>query len=197
MRRAAPRRRGLTLLELLVGLAIVGLLVLAAAPSFARFIDLQRLRSISAELVTDIQFVRTEAASRNVKVALKFDRSGSAVSCYVVLTGDHSLCDCNQTPGTGVCSGSAQKEIRTVQVPRSLGVVVGVPSSQGSSVLRFDPATGRIEIATSDSFAPPTRPFQIEVSNPSVGSLVTSIEATGRPTTCSPNGQISGVPACP
>jgi prepilin-type N-terminal cleavage/methylation domain-containing protein len=190
------RQSGLSLIELLVGVLIVGLLVLVAAPSFSRFITVQRLRSISAALVTDIQFVRAEAASRNVKVALKFDNTGSAMTCYVVLTGDVSLCDCNQTPGSTVCTGSAQREIRTVQVQRGLGITLGIPSAQTVSALRFDPATGRVEVASLDVFSPPTGPFKIEVSNPDVGSLVTAIEVTGRPSTCSPGGQISGVPAC-
>ena len=69
------RGRGLSLIELMVGLAIVAVLVLVAAPSLSRFIDLQRLRSISAALVTDIQFVRAEAASRNVKVKSVISRN--------------------------------------------------------------------------------------------------------------------------
>jgi type IV fimbrial biogenesis protein FimT len=189
------RERGLSLIELMVGLAVIGLLVLVAAPSMSRFIDLQRLRSISAALVTDIQFVRAEAASRNVKVALKFDKTGSAMTCYVVLTGDLTLCDCNLAPGS-VCSGSAQREIRTVQVLRDSGITLGVPASQTLNSLRFDPATGRVEVATLDVFSPPAGPFKIEVSHPSIGSLVTAIEVTGRPSTCSPGGQISGVPPC-
>ncbi len=187
---------GFTIIEVLVVVAILGLLTLVAAPSFKRFIDVQRLRSVNAALITDIQFARSEAASRNSKVVLKFDRTGSAVTCYVVLTGDHSLCDCNRQPGVNVCSGNSQREIRTVQVPRDTTIELGVPTSQSVRIVRFDPATGGIDVATSDFFVPPTRPFLIEVNNPSIGGFVTSIESTGRPSSCSPSGQVSGVPSC-
>lgn len=196
MNACTRHERGVTLIELLVGVAIIGLLVMVAAPSFARFIDVQRLRSINAALVTDIQFVRTEATSRNVKVALKFQGSGATMTCYAVVSGDHTLCNCTQTPGSICGGGSAQREIRTVQVLRDIGITVAVPASQTIKDLRFDPATGRVEIFTSDDWYPPTGPFLVEVSHPTVGTLRTAIEATGRPSTCSPGGTVSGVPAC-
>ena len=198
LRVSARKRRqpGLSLIELLVGVLIVGLLILVATPSFSRFIDTQRLRSISSALVTDIQFVRAEAASRNVKVTLAFDRTGSAMTCYVVMTGTRSQCDCKRTPGTDVCPGGDHREIRTVQVLRDVRIEVGIPSTQTVSALRFDPATGRVEVATLDVFSQPGPPFRIDVSHPTIGTLRTEIEVTGRPLTCSPGGQVSGVPAC-
>ena len=186
--------RGVTLIELLVVVTILGLLAVVAVPSFKRFIDVQRLRSVNAALITDIQFARSEAASRNVNVALRFDRP-IGMSCYVLLTGDVQFCDCSRQPGVNVCSGTGQREIRTVQVPGDTTIALGVPNLQDSRV-QFDPATGRIATAPLDTFTPASRPFRIEVSNPSVGGFVTSIEPTGRPSTCSPSGQISGVPAC-
>ena len=185
--------RGVTLIELLVVVTILGLLAVVAVPSFKRFIDVQRLRSVNAALITDIQFARSEAASRNTKVALRFDLSGT-MSCYVLLTGEVQLCDCSQQPGVNVCSGAGTREIRTVQVPSDTAIRMG--AAQATSRVQFDPATGRIETATLDTFSPPLGPFRIEVSNPSIGGFVTSIEPTGRPSTCSPSGQISGVPAC-
>lgn len=189
--------RGVTLIELLVVVTILGLLAVVAVPSFKRFIDVQRLRSVNAALITDIQFVRSEAASRNVKVILKFDRSGGSMTCYSVFTatGDHTACDCNRAPGS-VCSNPALREIRTVQIPRDTSITLAVPTAQLPFMLRFDPATGRVEYLTADSAVPPDAPFVIEVINPSIGGFQTRIEPTGRPSTCSPSGQISGVPTC-
>ena len=197
MKARKRRQPGLSLIELLVGVAIVGLLVMIAAPSFSRFIAVQRLRSISAALVTDIQFVRAEAASRNTEVVLKFVNDPLAsTTCYVLLTGDHNVCNCNRTPGVDICSDSTARELRSVQVQRGQGVTVTIPPGQTVNKLLFEPATGRIRVATSDTFIPPTGAFLVDVEHPSVGVLRTSIEPTGRPSTCSPSGAVSGVPAC-
>ncbi|CAD5372082.1 GspH domain-containing protein [Rubrivivax sp. A210] len=191
-----PPATGLTMIELMVVVAIVALLAMVAAPSFKRFIDVQRLRSINAQLITDIQFVRAEAASRNLKVTMMFDAPSGGQTCYALLTGDHTVCDCNRAPGTA-CSVASVREIRTVQVPLDSSISLGFPSGQTARHMRFDPATGRLETAVSDTFIEPTGPFRIVVGHPTVGSFITSVEVTGRPTTCSPSGQISGVPACP
>lgn len=188
---------GLTMIELMVVVGIAALLAMVAAPSFKRFIDVQRLRSINSQLITDIQFVRAEAASRNVKVTMMFDRTGSSMTCYTVLTGDLRRCDCNQIPGSTVCSNPDDREIRTVQVPHDSSIRLGIPTGQNMRSIRFDPATGRIEAAVLDTFIEPLDPFQVEVSHPTVGVLRNEIALTGRPSTCSPGGQISGVPACP
>lgn len=193
-------RSGVTLIELLVVTAVVGTLVTLTAPSFKRMIDVQRLRSVNAGLITDLQFARSEAASRNLDVKVMFDKTGGVVTCYVLLTGDHAACNCNNQPGVNVCNPAVAKEIRTVQVDRSLGIVLGTPGAQTATTIRtitFDPATGRIKTFVIDDFYPPAAPFVVEVANASVGGFKNSLEATGRPTVCTPSGQISGVTTCP
>ncbi len=195
--RGNARLNGLTLIELMIVLAVTATLIVLAAPPFKRMIEMQRLRSINATLVTDLQFARSEAASRNQNVLVRFDTTtsanGSTMTCYVILVGSNTNCNCRNTP---VCTGTFTREIRTVQVQRSLGPVVQVPSGQTQRTVGFDPATGRISVYTADIPTPPTAPFKVEVTLPGVGALVTSLEATGRPTVCTPSGLISGVPTC-
>lgn len=194
--RLARRARGLTLIELMIVVAVAALLVVLTAPSFKRMIDTQRVRSINAALVTDLQFARAEAASRNTEVWIEFDQSGASLTCYVIFTGSRDQCDCRNTPGTNVCGGSGTKEIRTVQVDRSLGITVGIPASQTLDLAGFDPATGRLLAIPVDIPEPATLPFKLEVKHNVVGGFVDEIEVTGRPTVCSPSSQLSGVPAC-
>lgn len=175
---------GFTLIELLVGLSVAAVLVLLAAPSFKRMIDTQRLRGVNAALITDLQFARAEANSRNQLVYVSFKKTGTAVTCYALHTGNPTSCDCNNQPGVNVCSGSGNKEIRTVQIDRLLGITVGAPDTQGLKILAFDPATGRLKVVPVDYATDPVEPFKIEVTNPSIGGFVNSLEATGRPTSC-------------
>lgn len=189
-------RRGFTIIELMIVVAVVATLIALTAPSFKRMIDTQRLRSVNAALVTDLQFARAEAASRNQRVWVRFNNTGAALTCYVILTGDATACDCRNTPGDNVCSASSAIEIRTVQVQRSLGVTVGVPSTQTLTTIGFDPATGRLWAVPIDLPVVATAPFRIEVKNTSIGGFIDELELTGRPTVCSPSGQMTGVPAC-
>lgn len=189
---------GLTLIELMIVVAVLATLVVLTAPSFKRMIDTQRLRSVNAALITDIQYARAEAASRNERVWMHFNGTGTAFTCYVILIGDATACDCQNT-ATPVCAsppGSSNTEIRTVRIPQSLGVTVAIPSTQTRTIMGFDPATGRLWGVPVDIPEPATAPFQIQVRNPSIGGFLDEVELTGRPTVCSPSGQLTGVPAC-
>jgi prepilin-type N-terminal cleavage/methylation domain-containing protein len=190
------RQRAFTLVELMLVIGLVGALIALAAPSFKRMIDLNRLRGINATLITDLQYARSEAASRNDYVYVLFDKTGSSLTCYVILQGDPTACNCRNTPGTNVCS-TGNNEIRTVQVDRSLSVTVATPSTQTLSYFAFDPATGRMKVVPIDILADPAGPFVIEVANPSIGAFVNAVEVTGRPTVCANSAQITGVTRCP
>ena len=188
-------RRGLTLIELMVVVALVATLAALAAPSFKRLIDMQRLRSISAALVTDLQLARAEAASRNERVFVRFDKTGGSLTCYVLLSGDTTKCNCKNQPGVNVCAVGA-REIRTVQVERSQGIKVEVSDPQTIDTIGFEPATGRLLAVILDVPQPATVPFLVDSMLADVGGLRVALEVTGRPSTCSPSGRIGGVTAC-
>jgi type IV fimbrial biogenesis protein FimT len=158
---------------------------------------MQRLKSVNAEMLTNVQFARSEAVSRNTPVSIKFQGTGSALTCYVIfLGGSAGACDCTKSPGVDVCS-PASAEIRTVQVESSLGVRVAVPASQSLDYFQYDPAFGGIRINMNDFMEPATSPFWIKVSNDKLGCLLTAVEVTGRPSVCSPSTAITGAASCP
>jgi len=160
-------------------------LLTLAAPSFRELIALQRLKSINAELVTDLQYARSEAVSRNTSIYIKFG-SSTAMSCYVLYktAAFGAPCDCTRPPGTA-CTGSFE-EIRTTQIPVSTDVQVSVPDPTLSLSFGKD---GRRPVA--DSYTISTT----RIGGGS-GQMQVIVNAMGRPTVCSPDQSISGVPAC-
>jgi prepilin-type N-terminal cleavage/methylation domain-containing protein len=68
MSRRRTALAGLTLVELLVAMSIAAILAAIALPSFASFIDEQRLRAVTNELVADLNLARSEAIKRNTRV---------------------------------------------------------------------------------------------------------------------------------
>jgi type IV fimbrial biogenesis protein FimT len=201
-----PHQRGLTVIELMVVVALVGVLVALVAPSFRGLMSAQRVRGVNAELVTDLQFARSEAARRNQDVRVGFQDSDT-LSCYVAyiepmalpasgaasggLNGGAGSCDCSLTPGIDVCGGG-REEIKTVQVPRSTGVAFSASSAAGP-ILNFGRLSGAQQPLPGASVP---GQFEVSVIGTPRGQLRTSVNVAGRPSVCSPDASISGTPSC-
>ena len=67
---SAPARRGFTLVELIAGLAIAGVLFALALPSFARLIAEQKLLGEARRIADGITLARSEAIKRNGHVVI-------------------------------------------------------------------------------------------------------------------------------
>jgi type IV fimbrial biogenesis protein FimT len=72
------RQHGFTLVELLVAIAIVGLLAAVAAPSFMNVVNTNRLATQSNELLGAIQYARSEAVRTKARVTFCGSASADA-----------------------------------------------------------------------------------------------------------------------
>lgn len=194
------RQQAFTLIELVVVLALAAIVMMIAAPAFGDFILTQRLKSINASLVTDMQFARSEAASRGVPVivSVSVPGSGSTMSCYTIYTDPSSppwgKCDCTRAAGLRCASTSI--EIKTVQIASSLSVTVAPPSGEGQE-FAYDAVNGRISLRPDDTGNTLPRPFRIDTYINTSRKLRTSIGVSGRPQVCLPSGAaVSGYLAC-
>lgn len=163
------QRRGFTLVEAAVTLAILAVLACGAAPSFQGLIERQRLAGLAAQLATDVQFVRHESILRDQTLRLSF-YSAAWGSCYVVHTGSRQQCSCAAASRTATCVADAV-QLKTVIVPASTGVTV---QANVSSIL-FDPLHGT---------STPTG--TLRVRSESAGSIHHIVNLLGRVRTCSP-----------
>ena len=66
--RAAARQRGMTLVELMVGIAVLAILAATAAPYMGDFIVNSRLRESGNLLFTEAMMAQSEAVKRNTTV---------------------------------------------------------------------------------------------------------------------------------
>lgn len=181
----SPRYRasgGLTIIEMMVVVAVVAVLVTLAAPSFRSMIAMQRVKSINAELLTDLQFARSEGTTRNRDIRIRFT---PAAACYVIYTDVTSgSCDCANTP---VCTNElGREELKTVKLPASNNVSLSTNSAMGTILLfRRPPATNVTPVG-----------FEIGVTSSVRGQLRTTLNEAGNASVCTPDGSISGVPTC-
>lgn len=181
------RAQGFTLIELLIAVAVVAVIVAIAAPSFRDMVLMQRLRSITAQLVTDLQFARNEAVSRGTLLRLSFE-SDANVTCYTLYTSSviDNRCDCRLGAGAACINGNV--EVRTVQVPRSLAVQVVIPPTEFDTAFAFDNVTGGLYVIPTDDAAQPFDGIKIESSIDNARKLVVRLNRAGRPLVCTPAG---------
>ena len=192
--------RGLTLPELLVALAVVAILVAVAAPSFRGMIEVQRLRGVNSQVVTDLQFARNESAARGVPVRIVF-RNSPTETCYSLYTsstaahdGNAERCNCLEGAGNACTPGTGTAEVKTVSVPATLAVKV--TPVDGVAALAFDPVTGGILTIPIDRVSEPMPLFRVASWLDDPRRLYNVLNQSGRPSVCAPAGTRLGETPC-
>ena len=164
-------QRGFTLIELMVVVALAAVLLTLAAPSFITTLAKNRFEGVVNEMVTDIQYARSEAVSRNVDVTFAV---GTNRTCYTISAA--GACDCTASPA---CSGGAI-EIKTVQFAES-----GAKAASAVT-FAFEPVRGALTGSL-------TQLDMTRTGHPWV--LRAEVAAIGRVKACSPSG-FTGYPPC-
>lgn len=191
-------RRGFTLIELMIVVALVAIVVSLAGPSFQEYTLMQRLRSAQGQLVTDLGYARSEAISRGTFVQLRLQATAD-MSCYIIYSradrDETSPCDC--TAAEGSRCGTGRSEIRTVQFPTRERVSVGPTDTSSASnyFLTLSPRTGGANmISMAESLV--TTQFSMITQLDATHSFRTSMTAQGRVQVCAPSGSVVGGTAC-
>lgn len=124
---------GMTLVELVIGIAILTLLLLLGVPSFATWIQNTQIRTAAEAIQNGLQLSRSEAVRRNTSVQFVLTSvlgggvgSDWTVSCVTPINdvdGD-GVADC---PGTGVVPTEIQKR-PAAEGSRNAAVAAGQPT---------------------------------------------------------------------
>lgn len=168
--RRAPARRGLTLLELMIGLAVLAVLSALAWPSYQGRLARERLNNVAQAMAGDLVEARFEAARRGQP--LHVELTAGAQWCWAVAT--HSGCPCGAPQACQLQTG------RAVDHP---GVQL---LGAGSTRLNAD---GSAELAVSNAFS---ATFQ----NSAQEQLRVSLSPLGRARICMPQGVSKRHPTC-
>ena len=121
---ALGQQRGMTLIEIVIVLALLGLMAMIGTPAMELWLERYRVRTAAQEIATSIQLQRMRAVSRNRDHSIQFD---TVARTYDLFEGD---------PGTGV---------RLTPLPMSLpmgvefNVEAGDPVEFANDRLTFHP----------------------------------------------------------
>jgi type IV fimbrial biogenesis protein FimT len=172
------RQRGLTLVEACATAAVAVVLVGTAIPGFQKQMATRSLEGTANQVVSDIQFLRSEAVARNESARLTFG-SVAGGTCYVMHTGHAGDCTCDAS-GPASCIAGA-REIKSAFFPAG---GVRVQSNVGSMV--FAPTHGTVSPAGT-----------IRVTAADGREVQNVVNIMGRVRSCSPGATIRGYPDCP
>lgn len=120
------KEQGFTLFELIVTLAVAGIILSFGVPGFMSFIDNTRATSSTNDLITALNLARSEAIRR-------------AATVTVCSTTDGATCDGDGNWGTGWLVHDANKVVLRVWPERSGGASVITGPAAG---LEFGPRGG-------------------------------------------------------
>lgn len=161
LKRGLRRMRGVSLVELMIGLAIVGIIMTIGLPSFNIFLQNTQIKNAAETTLAGITLARAEAVRRNalVRFSLVSDLTSGCVLSTGSLNWIVSLSDptgkCDIAPSETVAPLTVQKKSAsegspniTVAATGSSAIVfngLGRPSGASITQLNFSNVTGVCE----------------------------------------------------
>lgn len=159
--------RGVTLIELMVALAVLGVLAAAAIPNFKSFLHNSRLNSEATKFYMDVESARSEAARRNTTVTICPMADGNACSddwtkprvIFVDADGD----------GT---RAAGEELVRNSDAPSAMVTVAVANLGATSNAVRIRPA---------GNTSAPTASWKFCEKNSTLSGQTVSLTGSGRP----------------
>lgn len=161
-------QRGVSLVELMVGLAVFAILIMLSAPAFSTYIQNTRIRNTAESIQNGLQLARAEAVRRNTAVRFQFtDTATSACSLSAagrnwVISLDDPAGKCEVAPSETDAPRTIQKA-STAEAASSVTVEV-TPDTQ--TLITFN-GMGRVSPM-------PATDININIKNPAGGTCATT-----------------------
>lgn len=168
-----PRRtrsRGLTLIELMIGLAMLAILTSLAASPFSAWLARNRVKAVANQLVADLGDARHEATRRGAPLRVNFQTG--AQWCYAITLDPELGCSAAAT-NASVLKRVTSKDLRGVTITNA-------------EPMDFNNGNGGI--------LQPVSRVRLVSSQGDVLQVKTT--RIGRASVCAPEGAITGVPHC-
>ena len=195
------RLRGVSLLEMLIAMAILGIIISVAMPGFSGFAANQRLIGAAEQIFGHLQQARSEAVARSATVYVNFSADGTTTWTYGMSTTDSCTLTITDATTANACVIVVNDGDATVDgvnggvdtgdrvLMRFTGtdyddVEMAIASFSSGTQIVFDPIRG-----TSSS-------GQINLEGSTGKLLRVVVSLLGRVEICSPDGSVPNYETC-
>lgn len=190
------KQNGVTLIELLVAISVLGILLGLAMPSFSRMIQDAQNRTAAESVLNGLQLARTEALRRSTQVRFSLTDADGKVA-WTVGCVNANLCPAEiqkRVPEEG--GGNARVGVTTDALPRPLkpdtfaGVLAAGAGLDKTAVVTFD-SFGRVSAAAGTEIS------RIDVTNAKASyarRYVVTVGSGGQVRMCDPDSKLNGTP---
>ncbi|RYG38700.1 MAG: prepilin-type N-terminal cleavage/methylation domain-containing protein [Burkholderiales bacterium] len=187
-----PFARGVTLVELLITVAVLGVLLAVAVPSLSDLLERRRIGAAANEISDVLHFARAEANSnRGQGVTIEIHPDGtSKLSCVAVTTSSGSnTCRCYETPVCKSEDAFNSELLRVFQLENHRGVSF-------EAFADWLVEDYRIMVMNRQAITSVAR-FKVVVTGKRTGAkLHVELNPVGRTRICTPDHSMGGYPAC-
>ena len=179
---------GVSMVEVLVVLAVVGILASIALPSYSKQFARSRLRATAEQIRSDVNLARSESLKRNVPIVMSFTVNADSSWCYGLTLLANCSCTVTDVANASYCflDRDASNAVISSTVSSTNYRDITLPSTPfGDGNITFQPVRPVLE-STSVTLA----------SAKADASMRVIASGLGRVRFCSPNASLSGYPSC-
>ncbi|MCE4555842.1 pilus assembly FimT family protein [Roseateles cellulosilyticus] len=191
--RTSRRSAGLTLVEMMVGVAVLGVVVAAAIPSLTGLMERRRITAAASEIASIFNQARAESLAASERITVHMEDVPATVgqfSCIRLSThGGIDRCKCN-LPEASVCATGYSKQLRSYILPHSSSVRFSSQADKWNTLSQtVIYASGLLQDNVSN--------VRVNIVGDRTGAkLRVETNPVGRVHICSPDASMSGYPKC-
>ncbi|OIR04948.1 fimbrial protein precursor [mine drainage metagenome] len=153
------KQSGFSLVELMVGIAIMAILVTLGMPSYNAWIHNTRVRTGAESIQNGLQLARAEAVKHNTKVEFELDaNSGWTVGCVVPVEPD-----CPSVIQQRTASDGSSTDVTVVTIPADSDTVVfnnlGTVSTDATDPVPFT----QVDLSSATLSVADSRPLRVTI----------------------------------
>ncbi len=181
------KTQGFTLIEMMITVAILGIVLAIAAPLFTQIIQQQRLKNAAELFANNLRYANSESIRRNKRVYINVKTTSGNNWCY----GIQTLASKIDLPPTTKCDCLTNSCDLKNSIQRDFGKTT-LAITNGFDAILFDPLIGIPLTKTATELTT----NEITFSNTNNNSLKVSLGRLGKISICSSAGSTSGYAAC-